>query len=285
MALRLMLALLTVVLATGAPGGPAGASPQTEIQQPAEFDALLDAMATRDLLRIVRQEGVAQAAVLEADMFPGRGGERWTDMVSGIYDIDRIGDVLRTEIASVLSPEHIAPALAFFRSGTGGRVVGLELSAREAMLEPSVEDAARENFLAAAAGTSERLAQIRDLSELLDLVDRNVSGGLNANLAFYEGLNAGGGFGSVRPEAEVLSDVWQQEPEVRQESEIWVLSYLLMAYQPLSDAELAEYMAFSGTPAGQAVNAAVFAGFDQLFRGVSRALGLASARFMVGEDL
>jgi hypothetical protein len=63
------------------------------------------------------------------------------------------------------------------------------------------------------------------------------------------------------------------------------MPYLAMAYQPLSDADLEAYIAFSRTPEGQVLNRALFAAFDALFNALSRDLGLAAARLMAGQDL
>ena len=111
----------------------------------------------------------------------------------------------------------------------------------------------------------------------------NVAGGLTANLRFYRGLAEGGAI--EMSEAEMLSEVWSQEAEVRADTEEWLMAYLLMAYAPLSDAEIAEYVALSGTPAGQELNRALFAGFDGMYADLSYALGLAVALQMKGEDL
>ena len=65
----------------------------------------------------------------------------------------------------------------------------------------------------------------------------------------------------------------------------WLLTFLGLAYQPLSDADLDAYIAFSETPAGQVLNRAQFAAFDALFAEVSHRLGVAAAGHLAGEDL
>ena len=73
--------------------------------------------------------------------------------------------------------------------------------------------------------------------------------------------------------------------EIRRTTTEWVMSFLLLAYQPLSDADLETYIAFSQTPAGQDMNRAVFNAFDQMFIDISRSLGVASSRYMLGDTL
>jgi hypothetical protein len=108
---------------------------------------------------------------------------------------------------------------------------------------------------------------------------------LNASLAFYQGMAEVAAFQEAMPEDQMLADVWAQEPEVRAETVDWLFPYLALAYKPLSDADLAVYQDFSGSPAGQAVNAALFAAFDAVFVAVSLDLGRAAAKQMQGQEL
>ena len=84
---------------------------------------------------------------------------------------------------------------------------------------------------------------------------------------------------------EVLANVWDQEAEIRTTTTEWVMSFLLMAYQPLSDSDLEQYIIFSQTDAGKDLNRAVFNAFDQMFIDISKSLGLASSRYMIGDTL
>jgi len=59
----------------------------------------------------------------------------------------------------------------------------------------------------------------------------------------------------------------------------------MMAYQPLDDDAMDAYIAFSETPSGRALNAALFEGFERMYRDISFGLGLAAARSMGGSDL
>ena len=88
----------------------------------------------------------------------------------------------------------------------------------------------------------------------------------------------------ITPET-ALQDVWAQEPMVRRDTVEWLYSFLLMAYQPLSDDELAAYLAVSRSEAGRDMTQAVFEAFNGMFDDISRALGLASARFMLTQEL
>ena len=258
----------------------------TAQERPAHVTDVFEAMDVETLLDIMALEGVDYAESLEGDMFPGRGGDRWIAIVQQIYTPERMGEIMAKSFGEAL-PEIHAPAIVAFYSATPGReIVDLENAARSALLDPAVEEASQETYRAMRDSDAPRLALIEQFVEVNDLLEQNVAGGLNSNFAFYSGLNAGGAFGSNGlPEAEILSDVWSQEEDVRESTSDWVYGYLSMAYAPLEDADFETYIAFSQTEAGQALNRALFAAFNEMFTTVSRDLGLAAAQFIAGEDI
>ena len=54
-------------------------------------------------------------------------------------------------------------------------------------------------------------------------------------------------------EGEILADVWAQEEDTRADTEEWLYGFLLLAYQPLSDDQLDDYVALSASPEGRAL--------------------------------
>ena len=247
----------------------------------AEIDVLYAAIGTPQLIDIMRVEGLEQADELQTTMFPGRGG--WDAIASSIYDTDRMSAKFRTKFDASLATSDIEPLLAFFASDLGKRIIGLELSAREALLDEDVEEAAQEAFAALSDENPERAALLEEFVSTNDLIELNVMGALNASLAFYTGLTDGGGF--EMSEDEMLREVWSQEPDVRADTEIWLYSYAAMAYQPLPDDDLEAYTALSDTLAGQELNRALFAGFDAVFNEISFSLGRAASQFVQGDDI
>jgi len=248
-------------------------------------DALFAALGLADTLEIMREEGIAYGLEIAPELFPGRGGARWAAMVEQVYDYDRMDRGLRQAFDAALADVDLAPAEEFFGSEQGRRIVTLEVTARRAMLDPDVEAAARTRLDEMILDGDARLAAVRAFVEANDLIEENVVGALNANYAFYAGLAEGGAFPDAPTEAEILRDVWSQEPAIRDDTEEWVFAYLILAYRPLDAADLAAYTAFSETETGQAVNRAMFQAFDTMFVTLSRRLGLAAAQFIAGEDL
>ena len=148
-----------------------------------------------------------------------------------------------------------------------------------------MDEASRTQLEAALADDDPRLTLIRSYIDANDLVESNVVGALNSNYAFYSGLVDGGAFPFDMTEDQIIRDVWEQEQEIRAETEEWIQSYLLMAYQPLSDAQIESYITLSKTPEGAALNRALFESFNTMFTEISRALGLAASIYMGGQEL
>ncbi len=259
------------------------AAAQTAPQSPAE--TLFEALNLPEILVIMQQEGMTYADQIQTDLFPGQGVEDWPATVAAIYDVDRMQAQVVAQLETELNGLDLAPMLDFFSTEPGLTIVSLESSGRGALLDEGVEEAANEAAALAMADETARYLMVRDFVEANDLIETNVTGAMNSNYAFFMGLVDGGAFPFELTEEQVLRDVWAQEPEIRQNTTEWVYSFLLMAYQPLSDEDLQAYIDFSKTEAGRQMNRALFASFDAMFDDVSRALGLASARYMGSQEL
>lgn len=251
----------------------------------ARLAPLFEAMRMPELLEIMRQEGVDYAAALREDMLPGKGGKAWSAAVERIYAVDRLAELMIAGFGNAPDDAALRAMTAFFESDAGRRITGLETSTRRAMLEPGVEDVMREALSAVIAERPERMALLVEFVETNDLVEANVVGGLNANLAFHRGLRDGRAFETDMTEAGILADVMAQEPELREDVTEWLYSFLAAAYSPLKDEELRRYIDISATEAGQTFNRALFAAFDAMLADVSYRLGVTAARFVRGEDI
>ncbi|MXQ07824.1 DUF2059 domain-containing protein [Alphaproteobacteria bacterium GH1-50] len=248
----------------------------------AELDALYAAIGTPRLLEIMRIEGMEQAGEMASDMF-GDGAGSFTPMASRIYDTARMAETFRVEFDAVLADADVGPLLDFFGSDRGRQIVELELSAREALLNPDVEDAAERAAEALIDDDPDRRALIEGFVDANDLIELNVMGAMNASVAYYQGLADAGDV--TLPERELLAEVWAQEPDIRADTSTWVFAYLGMAYEPLSDDDLKAYTALAGSPHGRALNRALFEGFDDVFNEISYLLGGATVRFGQSEEL
>lgn len=249
---------------------------------------LTSVMQIAQVLSVMRLEGFDYSKTLEDDMFPGRGGADWSATVDSIYSESAMKSVFDAALADELAavdPAAIEIMQAFFGSDRGQRILTLEIEARRALLDQDTENAAKLHVEDLAAANDPQLALIRDFAEINDLIEMNVAGALNANLAFFKGMAAGGGFKTEMTEDQMLQNVWSQESAIRTETETWLFPYLALAYQPLADDDLQAYLAFSDQAEGKQLNAAIFAAFNVLFTDISGQLGRAAAKQLHGEDI
>lgn len=248
---------------------------------------LIATMRIDDVIGQLQVEGLEYGASLEEQMFPGAGGAGWTATVARIYDPEEMKAAFASRLAVELQGKDAAVAKIeeFFASDLGQKVLKLELEARRALMDDETEAAAGLVWSDLDAEGGKRAAMIRDFARVNDLVDSNVMGALNSNLAFYQGMAAGGGVEAEMSEEDLLAEVWGQEPDIRHETENWVYPYLNLAYGSLAEEELQAYIDFSATAEGQVLNTALFAAFDAVFTPISKALGHAAAVELNGQDI
>ena len=249
----------------------------------APVDDLIDALGVPQMIELMRVEGLEYGEDLANDLLPGGSDAAWKATVSEIYDTERMYDTVQQGFSEDIADSDLEPLLAFFAAPTGQRIVDLEVSAREAMINEDVEAAARDAYIALDGTDDPRLQEMERFVRANDLIEANVVGAMNASFEFYRGLADGGGL--EMSESEMLSDVWSQEEETRKDTREWLYAFLLLAYGPLSDEEVARYADLSESPEGKAMNRALFAGFNKMYEDLSYALGLAASRQMQGQEL
>lgn len=250
--------------------------------------ALLTTLRIPEMIAVMQDEGIAYGDELEEQLFPGAGGARWDQAVARVYDEPALLERFQSAFAARLAadPQAMDQIAGFFGTDRGQQILILEIEARRALLDEAAEEAAAVSVDDMRARDDPRLALLERFATANDLIEQNVSGALNANFAFYQGMSDGGAFdGAKMTEADMLAEVWAQEPDIRAETESWLYPFLALAYKPLSDADVEAYLAFSESEAGRAMNAAMFAAFDEVFRDISRDLGRAAAEMLSGRDI
>lgn len=253
--------------------------------QTIKVDALLEALEMPEMLEIMREEGIAYSDTLATDMLPGGRSDEWSAAVSAIYDVEVMYEEVHGALGEALEGDDVDAMLAFLTSDQGKKIIGLEVSARRALLDGAVEEASKENAAIAMMDETPRYLMVQDFITANDLIEANVVGAMNSSYAFYTGLIDGGAMPAGVTAETALQDVWAQETQVRTDTTEWVYSFLLMAYQPLSDDELKSYIAFTKTQAGKDMTQALFISLNGMFDDISRGLGLAASRFMISQEL
>ena len=248
----------------------------------AQLSIAMDHLKVVELINIMRIEGADYADTLNTDMLNGQGGPVWAEQVNSIYNPQKMSEVVQSELGK-LSDSHLRQINQFYGSILGTKVIKLEMAGRRAMMQDDLMEIAQDAYQIALAENPETLDPIHTIDRVGDMVERNVTAALTANYRFYLGMVDGGAF--VLTEDEMLAEAWGQEDEVRLDTTNWLMGYLMLSYQPLDDAETAILVDFVQTPAGRALNAAIFAGFGAMYADISYALGRAVALNMVGSDL
>lgn len=252
-------------------------------ERSAQMEALLEALRIADTVEIMQEEGHVYGAELARDMIPNVDEAAWDRVIDQIYDGDKMYQVLADGFEAELAETGLGPILAYYQTDAAAEIVALELSARHALLDRDTEEFAAAQYRELAERGSELVDQVNVLIKDSDLVEFNVTGALNSDLMFYNGLNDGGAF--ELSEDEILSDVWAGEDELRISSREWLQAFLLMAYQPVEMEHLEDYAEFWRTEEGEDLNRALFVAFDQMYEELSYLLGLAIAEQMQIEEL
>jgi len=250
-----------------------------------QISELSKALGLAEIIEIMREEGVGYGDELAKDMFPDRVSPEWTAIVEQIYDGEWMSETITLGLSDALANTDVTPLTSFFSNDLGKQIVALEISARRALMDSSVEEGSKEKLAILVESDDPRIELVGRYVDANDLLENNIVGTMNSNFAFYTALAESGAFDDNLTEQQILKDVWNQEPEIRADTEEWLFSYLVMAYQPLGDSDLEGYIALSKTPQGQDLNNALFSAFDQMFTEMSRSLGRSVAMFMAGEDL
>jgi len=253
--------------------------------QTAETDVLFDALGLPEMIEIMHDEGVSYGLELGRNWFPDGNALSWPDTVAKIYDPSVMLEVVKAYFAGALVGDDVPAMIAFFKSDVGQKFVALEVSARRAMLDDAVETAAKDKALIAQADKSARFDLIAEFVATNDLIETNVVSTLNTNFAFYSGLVKGGAIDESMTETQILADISNQEPEIRTNTTEWINAYLLLAYDPATDDEIRDYIAFSKTDAGVQINDALLAAFNEYFKTVSNNLGFEASRAMISAEL
>ncbi|MEZ5797420.1 MAG: DUF2059 domain-containing protein [Paracoccaceae bacterium] len=283
----IVVAALVAPLAGVPVAAPAHAESQPQAAEAGRIAALSDLLKMDQVIAVTVDEGMEYGASIETQMFPGQGGARWQGIVAGIYDSARLREMFDRAFAEAIAGDEaaLAAAEAFFGTARGQEIVALEIEARRALMDEAVEEAAQVEAERLQSERDPRVRVLRDFIAAGDLVEMNVAGALSANLAFYTGMDESGAQNPGMTREDLMSEVWGQEDSIRTETVNWLYPYLVLAYQPLSDADLAAYLEYSESPEGQRLNAALFAGYDAVFQHVSYQLGRAAALVMQGRDI
>ena len=251
----------------------------------AQLEPIWDAMKLGEFINLLSIEGKAEAKGLERSMFKSSPGRDWEEAVSTIYTVGGMSGKFRAALSKALDKRLIPNALKFYQSDFGQEVIELELSARQSLLDPDIETVAIEAHLEAIETDRDRLELIERFSDANDLVENNVMGAMNGNYAFLSSLADRGQGPFAQDRSAILSVIWSQESEIRDETVQWLHSYYYFAFGPLTDDRLEALIQASGEADHRRLNSALFEAFDVLLVGIANELGAAAAQVLSADEL
>ncbi len=254
-------------------------------QEGDKLRALYNAMLLPDYLQVVRVEGLGYGEEISEDLFQRPASRQWMDLVETLYDFDRMEASFLDAFAGRIDPDELDALIGYFTTDTGRKIASLELEARREFLDEENEIEAQVLVEYMRSEADPRLSLLDELTEAGHFIDLNVAGTLNSNYAFFYGLIDSGGLAVEMTEDDVLAEVWSQEPKIREEIELWLTAYQVVAYHELPDEALRDYIAFYESDAGRRLNTALFDSFDVLFSQLSRGLGVAAGQLLTADEI
>ena len=117
----------------------------------------------------------------------------------------------------------------------------------------------------------------------MGLTEYNLSGAFAARFAFLSGLAEADELGISQDQ--IIELIAADEDSLRAEIDQWVLGYIFMAYRPLSDTELSDYLAFQMSSIGTALNHALYESFKAVSVHNAGQLGKLLASAIQARDL
>jgi hypothetical protein len=249
---------------------------------PAQADALtqrlLESVQTNRLLSILATEAIESGSDVDRDFLNGEGGDFFRETVTRLNDPKRLAPKLEAIYTESMTETQRDSVALFFESDLGQRIIDLELSAREAMIDAEVEAAVKERV--AGSGVPPLVQQLIDESRL---VERNTEDSLGIVKEFFLGIRSAGQ-DELTP-GQIDAIVEESRAEVEADTREWLGAFLTLSYSPLSDDELSTYLEFWRTDAGRAFDEALFAAFRQIIGENSFAVGQLVGRLQLSQDI
>jgi hypothetical protein len=258
-------------------GAPVSAAP---------IDDLMDLMKFQDVIEVLADEGRSMADDTPDDEL-GVPRYVWDEMITKLYDEVTMTQAFREALISAFGATDLSPIVAFYEDDLGREIAELELIARKAITDEAVLAAAGDLW-AELDPQSKRAKLIEEYVTANDLIEMNIVGSMNSDIAYYRGFSAGAKDGMGLDDTDIMREVWAGEADARARVTEWVYGFSALAYQPLDEAEFDAYIEFGKSDAGRALNAAMFTAFDNVYADLARGLGAGTALLMQtfdGQDL
>jgi len=242
---------------------------------------LFVALNMDEIISIMQYEGKLDA-IATVEMYSERTvDEEVRAQIDSIFDATEMQTALVQLTSENMNDAQIVAATEFLNSIVGMRANTLETTARRAISDDAIEEYALSQF--DHVSELRRYKQFQDLITTLDLIDQNTFGAMGAQYVFMRQLADSEALGLT--DDAITELLLASEDELREEISDWLFGFFNMAYAPLSDADLATYIAFQKSDAGQALNRSLFEGFNELSMMHAQKMGTMVAELLKVQDL
>lgn len=284
LALVLGLGLALAALAAG-PGHADGNGGAAAPAQPAQ--SLSGLLRTDALFAIIADEGAGYGREVGRALFAEGVVPGWDAAVARIYAPGPLRERFEQVLDDTLArrPDAREAAIAFLGSPPGQRITAHEIEARRALLDEAAAEAAAVMAERMQETRDPRLRRLRRLMVAGNLVEENTAAAMSGLLAFERGLQEAASPSMRLPEDQLAREIMAREAEIRAETTDWLTAFMALAYAGLDDADLDAYAEFAESPAGRAVNAAIFTAYAAALVPALHELGLEAGRVLHGSPI
>ena len=232
-----------------------------------------DEISAEKLIELLRHDELAEVMRLEAmhieSSLPSEFDIEidtlaWQARLDEIFQADRIEAGLTAGFLATFNTRSMDAVSDYLASDEWVAMFDLTNAASLALLEPEQEAAAKEAYWRHEELQTDRLRQIEDLVNTVDLIEQNVAGWLNSMIAFNTGMGSVDIAFSV-PEDEMIAYLLEDEHIARQEIGEWVMAFYWLAMDPVSDASLDRHIEFWQSRAGKDLSVAMMAGYQAVY--------------------
>jgi hypothetical protein len=250
--------------------------------QAADVQELYDALRLDGIADIIHQEGIEQIDVYAENYVGPRSASQFAQQAQEIFARDDIQSTLMNGLET-LDPDHMAAALDYFTSAQGALFAELETTARVAISDDEVEEQAKAMAAQARDSDRARIALLERSIEVLEMVEFNIQAAQESQYSFLIELAQAEVIDFSQ--GEILALIAEDQGELTEMVQEWLLAFTYMAYSPVSDDELQGYIDFQSSDPGQALNQALFDAFRVMDVEQSQKMGRLVASFMAAQEL
>ena len=247
-------------------------------------EKLIELLRHDELAEVIRLEAVHIESSLPNEFDLEIDTLAWQARLDEIFQADRIEAGMTAGFLATFNTRSIDAVSDYLASDDWVAMFDLTNAASLELLDPEREAAAKEVYWRQEEMQSDRLRQIEDLVNTVDLIEQNVADWMNSMIVFNNGMRSVDLALSV-PEDEMIAYLLEDEGTARQEIGEWLMAFYMLAMDPVSDAALDRHIEFWQSRAGKDLSVAMMAGYQAVYGVTDFEVGKALVEASLGQAL